>query len=88
VRPKFSSNDIQLVVNAATDGGGIAVVSKLISKQAMREGALVPVLEEFPLPEHWLKAFLPQSRIGLARVQALLTAIRGSFLPVPPWDLP
>ena len=88
VRPKFSSNDIQLIVDAATDGGGIAVVSKLISKQAMREGSLVPVLEEFPLPEHWLKAFLPQSRVGLARVQALLTAIRGSFSPVPPWDLP
>jgi hypothetical protein len=54
----------------------------------MREGSLVPVLEDFPLPEHWIKAFLPQSRVGLARVQALLTAIRGSFSPVPPWEMP
>jgi hypothetical protein len=54
----------------------------------MRDGLLVPVLEEFPLPDHWLKAFIPQSRVGLARVQALLTAIRGSFAPIPPWELP
>jgi DNA-binding transcriptional LysR family regulator len=88
VRPKFSSNDIQMIVAAAQDGSGIAVLSKLIAKQGIRGGELVPVLEEFPLPDHWLKAFIPQSRVGLARVQALLTAIRSSFSPIPPWDLP
>lgn len=88
VRPKFSSNDIQIIVDAVKDGSGIAVLSRLISKQALREGSLVPILDEFPLPDHWLKAFIPQSRIGLARVQALLTAVRGSFAPIPPWELP
>jgi len=88
VRPKFISNDIQIIVEAAKDGGGVAVLSKLISKQARKEGALVPVLTDFPLPDHWLKAFIPQSRVGLARVQALLTAVRGAFSPVPPWNLP
>lgn len=88
VRPKFISNDIQMVVDAAKDGGGVAVLSKLISKQARKEGSLVPILTDFPLPDHWLKAFIPQSRVGLARVQALLTAVRGAFLPVPPWNLP
>lgn len=88
VRPKFSSNDIQMIVAAAQDGAGIAVLSKLIAKQGMRSGKLVSVLEEYPLPDHWLKAFIPQSRVGLARVQALLTAIRGAFSPIPPWDLP
>ena len=88
VRPKFSTNDIQVSVAAAQEGGGIAVLSKFIAKQALRSGALVPVLEEFPLPDHWLKAFIPQSRVGLARVQALLTAIRSSFAPIPPWEMP
>lgn len=88
VRPKFSSNDIQVIVEAAKDGSGIAVLSKLISKQACKEGSLVPVLQDFPLPEHWLKAFIPQSRVGLARVQALLVAVRGAFSPIPPWELP
>jgi DNA-binding transcriptional LysR family regulator len=88
VRPKFSSNDIQVIVAAAQDGSGIAVLSKLIAKQALKNGTLVPVLKEFPLPDHWLKAFVPKSRIGLARVQALLNAIRGAFSPTPPWDLP
>jgi len=88
VRPKFSSNDIQVIVDAARDGSGIAVLSKLISKQAIKDGSLVPVMPEFSLPDHWLKAFIPQSRVGLARVQALLTAIRGAFAPVPPWETP
>ena len=88
VRPKFSSNDIQIIVDAAKDGSGIAVLSKLISKQARREGSLVPVMPDYPLPDHWLKAFIPQSRVGLARVQALLTAVRSAFSPVPPWELP
>lgn len=88
VRPKFISNDIQMIVNAAKDGSGIAVLSKLISKQARKDGSLVPLLTDFPLPDHWLKAFIPQSRVGLARVQALLAAVRGAFSPVPPWNLP
>ena len=88
VRPKFMSNDIQIIVEAAKDGGGIAVLSKLISKQARKEGTLIPVMTDFPLPDHWLKAFIPQSRVGLARVQALLAAVRAAFLPVPPWNLP
>jgi DNA-binding transcriptional LysR family regulator len=88
VRPKFSSNDIQVIVDAAKDGSGIAILSKLISKQARREGSLVPVLTDFPLADHWLKAFIPKSRVGLARVQALLTAIRDAFSPVPPWETP
>src|SRR5690606_8122277 len=50
VRPKFSSNDIQIIVDAAKDGSGIAVLSKLISKQARREGSLVPVMPDYPLP--------------------------------------
>ena len=88
VRPKFSSNDIQVVVAAAQDGSGVAILSKLIAKEALRTGTLVTVLKEFPLPDHWLKAFIPKSRVGLARVQALLNCIRGAFSPVPPWELP
>src|SRR5690606_14173360 len=88
VRPKFISNDIQMIVNAAKDGSGVAVLSKLISRQARKDGSLVPLLTDFPLPDHWLKAFIPQRRVGLARVQALLAAVRGAFSPVPPWNLP
>lgn len=88
VRPKFSSNDIGVVVAATQDGSGIAVLSKLIAKEALRNGSIVPVLPDFPPPDHWLKAFIPQSRVGLARVQALLTCVRNSFAPVPPWEMP
>jgi DNA-binding transcriptional LysR family regulator len=88
VRAKISSNDIMMVVEAAKDGRGVALLSRLIAKEALREGSLVPILTDFPLPDHWLKAFIPKSRVGLARVQALLTAIRGSFAPIPPWEQP
>jgi DNA-binding transcriptional LysR family regulator len=88
MRSKISSNDILMVVEAAKDGRGVALLSRLIAKQALREGALVPILTDFPLPDHWLKAFIPKSRVGLARVQALLAALREAFAPVPPWETP
>jgi DNA-binding transcriptional LysR family regulator len=88
MRSKISSNDILMVVEAAKDGRGVALLSRLIAKQALRDGALVPILTDFPLPDHWLKAFIPKSRVGLARVQALLAALREAFAPVPPWETP
>jgi len=86
IRPKFASNDIHVLVAAAEEGSGITVLSKLIAKESIRSGKLVPVLPDFPLPDHWLKAFVPKNRIGLARVQALLSCIRAAFAPTPPWD--
>jgi hypothetical protein len=54
---------------------------------ALNAGKLVPILPDYPIPELWLRAMIPQSRVGLRRIHALMTAVREALLPVPPWEM-
>ena len=85
IRPKLSANDGQLLANAALAGDGIALLSNYIALPSLRSGALVPVLEGFTVPDRWIKALIPESRMKVARVKALLNFLASSFSP-PPWE--
>jgi DNA-binding transcriptional LysR family regulator len=85
IRPKLTSNNVEVVLAAAKAGNGIAILSKFVARPALRSKALEPVLNQFPLVDLWLKAYVPQSRIQLARVQALLTHIRAAVALAPSW---
>jgi DNA-binding transcriptional LysR family regulator len=87
VKPRFMSNDSSVLVAAACDGNGIMVASKLAALSAIRAGKLVPLLPDYPTTDLWLRALIPQSRIGLKRIQALMSAVREALLPVPPWEI-
>jgi DNA-binding transcriptional LysR family regulator len=85
IRPKLTSNNVEVVLAAAKAGNGIAILSKFVARPALRSKALEPVLNQFPLVDLWLKAYVPQSRIQLARVQALLAHIRAAVASAPSW---
>jgi DNA-binding transcriptional LysR family regulator len=87
VKPRFVSSDSSVLVTAACEGNGIMVASKLAALPALNAGKLVPILPDYPIPDLWLRAMVPQSRIGLKRIQALMTAVRESLLPAPPWEV-
>jgi hypothetical protein len=42
-------------------------------------------LDTFALPEIWVKALIPEGRMPVARVRALVDFLVTSFTP-PPWD--
>lgn len=86
IHPKYSTNDARLLVDAAKSGLGIAVLSKLVAGEALAEGSLVPVLADYALPDLALRALVPESRVHLTRVQALLDAIRDALADVSEWD--
>jgi len=86
VNPRFSSNEAQLVAAAAIAGNGIAVLGDYLALPALRAGTLVQVLADYPLPELWLKALIPENRAHTARVRALLETLRGELAPAPPWS--
>jgi len=86
VYPRFSSNEAQLVAAAAVAGNGIAVLGDYLASPAVRAGTLVQVLADYPLPELWLKALIPESRAHTARLKALLETLRSELAPVPPWS--
>lgn len=86
VRPIFSTNDAQLLLGAVISGSGIGAMSDYLVAQPIKEGLLVSLLEDFPLPTAWLRVLVPENRMQISRVQALLAYLRIQFTPLPPWQ--
>src|SRR5204862_4616564 len=69
VRSRFSANDSQILQAAACRGLGIAMVARYIARPAIEAGALCTLLDDYPVPEFWLKALIPSNKIHRAAVQ-------------------
>jgi DNA-binding transcriptional LysR family regulator len=76
VRPRFSASDSQVLLHAARRGLGLAVLSRDVAEPALAEGALEPVMQDFPVAPLWLKALVPEGRMGRAPVRAMLAWLR------------
>ena len=79
VRPLLSSNEAHVLVKSAVAGNGIAFISHYIAEEALRQGTLQVVLPDFPIPELWVKAAVPERRVNAAAVQALLRTLKNSL---------
>ncbi|HUY04113.1 MAG TPA: LysR family transcriptional regulator [Rhodocyclaceae bacterium] len=82
----FSTNDNQILLTAAREGMGVAILAKYMAMPAILSGELVPVMDEFPLPDLWLKAMIPVNRINEPRIRALLDWLKLQLSPIPPWE--
>jgi len=76
LRPILSSNEGQVLALSALAGNGITLISQYLVEDALRRGALRPVLPNFPIPELWVKAAVPERRISAAAVQAMLRMLK------------
>ena len=83
VRPMLSSNEGHVLVKSAIAGNGIAFISHYLVADALDSGRLQVVLPDFPIPELWVKATIPERRINSAAVQALLQQLKRSHTPAP-----
>jgi DNA-binding transcriptional LysR family regulator len=84
LQPRLSTNEAQLLLSAALAGNGIAILGGYLAAPALHTGALVPVLSDYPMTDLWLKALVPESRIQVARVQALLRWLQTKLSPGQP----
>jgi DNA-binding transcriptional LysR family regulator len=84
--PKLSTNDNQVLLAAAREGNGVALLPSYVVLPALRTGALEQVLEAFPVPEMWIKALVPENRAQIPRVRALVAFLKECLDPVPPWE--
>lgn len=57
---------------SARRGLGLAVLSRDVAAPALAEGALVALMPDFPVAPLWLKALVPEGRMGRPPVQALV----------------
>ena len=86
VSPRLSANDNQVILAAARQGNGVALLPTYVAGPSLRTGELVRVLADFPLPDLWLKAVVPAGRAGIPRVAALIAFLRAHFAGAPPWE--
>lgn len=72
VRPKIRSNDGMALRQATLDGMGVALLADYLVAPALASGDLAELLADHPLPDLWLKALVPATRIELPRINTLI----------------
>jgi DNA-binding transcriptional LysR family regulator len=86
VHASFSVNDSGVLLAAAENGTGLAVVPRFVARESLAEGRLVELLPETPPITLWLKALVPRNRVHKPEVMKLLDHLKAEYSPVPPWD--
>jgi DNA-binding transcriptional LysR family regulator len=76
VAPRLFADDNLTLLRAAVAGMGISVMPLYVARNALATGALVKVLDDYPLQENWFRAFVPRRRLGVARITALVEYIK------------
>jgi DNA-binding transcriptional LysR family regulator len=76
---RLSANSPMALRAAAIGGLGIASFDRFIVHDALQDGRLVPVLENWKLPGRSLYAVYPQSRYLAPKVRALLDYVQGYY---------
>ncbi len=85
-RSRFSSDNGELLREAAIAGLGIAVLPSFIASSGIQAGALKVILRDHAMEESALYAVMPPVRSTTARVRALVDYLSAHFGPEPRWD--
>lgn len=86
VTPAFTSNNGQVLHQAALRGLGVVYNTTFLAWRDLLAGSLVPVLPEWELPLNSLCALYPAARQVSPKVRALIDFLVAEFQPVPQWD--
>ncbi len=76
VHSRIQSSDSRMVRDATRMGLGIAILSRKLVEEELQSGALVPVLEEFPVAPYWVKLMVPRIRMSRPAVRALVAFLK------------
>ncbi len=85
-RSRMVANDMEMLRKMTLEGFGIAGAPQILISEDVREGRLVPVLEETPFQERTLYLVYPSRRQPASKVVAFTDFIFSSCQPVPPWE--
>src|SRR6185503_5399830 len=86
VSGRVTSNDVDVVTDAAKQGLGITVGATLAVGQALVSGELVPVLCDYAFEPTAIFAVYPSARQLSTKVRAVVDALSADFPEPPFWD--
>ena len=86
VHSLFRANDARVILEAIRRGLGLGILPGYLAEAELKSGMLIPVLEEYPVMEFWLKAQVPNMKINKPAVKELVKFLKERMQPVPPWE--
>ncbi len=86
IEPFFSTNNGRIMLEAAQEGKGIAVLPTFLVVEELKRGALVTLLPAFTFATIYLSAVYPRRKHLPSKVKFLLDFLAERFGPEPPWD--
>lgn len=86
VKGAFRSNNSLAILDALLAGTGIALVPTFIAGDALRRGALLPLLPGYAADARTLYAVHPGMRASTQKTQLLVRFLAERFSPIPYWD--
>jgi len=86
VPTNFSVNDSHVLLRAVEDEMGIAMLARHIACASLEAGRVVEVLADYPVPDLWVKALVPENRRKSPAIRALIEWLIDACQPLAPWD--
>jgi DNA-binding transcriptional LysR family regulator len=88
IRCQIQASNGDVLLQAAIAGFGLTCTPAFICAEALRQGTVRQVLDEFPLPELGIHALLPSNRLVPHRTRVLMEFLAQRLGPEPPWERP
>lgn len=76
VHSRMHSSDSRVLREAALRGLGIAILPGFLTEEPFARGTLIPLLRDFPVAAHWVKALVPRMKMRKPAVQELVTYLK------------
>ncbi|HUO54953.1 MAG TPA: LysR family transcriptional regulator [Rhodoblastus sp.] len=86
VSGRLNSNNGDVLVQAAIDGLGIMLAPTFIAHEALRAGALIPLLPDWRAVEPSLFAVMPPGRVDVLKVRSFVEHLAKAIGKEPFWD--
>jgi DNA-binding transcriptional LysR family regulator len=67
-----------MVREAARKGLGISILPRFLVSEDLRDGSLVPLLEEFSVTAYWLKVLVPRMKMNRPAIRELVAYLKDS----------
>lgn len=87
VKARITVNDFASLFTLTVAGSGVAALPLMIAAPAIRAGALVPVLEDYPFESAAIHALYPSNRHLSAKVRSFIDFFLERVRPNPPWEI-
>jgi DNA-binding transcriptional LysR family regulator len=81
VKGRLRSNNLSVLLTAALEGLGVAVLPHYVAREGLHSSEIVPILTGWKLPGQEVHAVYPSPRLVPAKVQGLVGWLKGRFTP-------